>query len=194
MTAQSLDRLPWLLSRAAGLTALGVMVVVVILGLLSAGKVWARIGRPRWKAKAIAWHQPLAWTGLGAIILHVSLLYFDPWLKPGIRGLLAPFTLHKLPTRWWAELGTVSLLLIVMTIISFYARRSMKDIPGGWKTVHKLGWLAGTFILLHALGSGTELAHGWPRTVVLGIAGLLAIVFGLRLALGRKTASAASRT
>lgn len=176
-----IERLPWLLSRAAGLTALTVMIIVVLLGLLSAGKVWARLGHPGWKKRAIAWHIPLAWVGLSAVVLHVGLLYFDPWLKPGLSGLLAPFTIHKLSSRWWVTLGAVALWTIVIVILSFYRRRQIGFVPGGWKTIHRLGWLSGLLIILHSLGSGTELQSGWARWVVLGLALNLFVVWMIRI-------------
>jgi hypothetical protein len=184
------DRLPWLISRGAGLTALVIMMIVVLLGLMSAGRVWSMLGRPQWKAKAIAWHRPLAWTGLTAVLIHVGLLYFDPWLKPGVQGLMAPFTLHRLPTRWWVEMGALALWASVFTLLSFYARRSLRDMPGGWKGVHRLGWLAGTLILVHAMGSGTDLKHGWPRDAMIVLISVVALTFFMRLRLAKASPTA----
>jgi len=175
------SRLAWTLSRAAGLTALAIMIVVVILGLLSAGRVWARLGHPEWKKRAIAWHRPLAWVGLCSVILHVGLLYFDPWLKPGLKGLLLPFTMHKLSSRWWVTLGWLALWTMGFVIASFYQRRKLKSVPGGWKALHRLGWITGVLIIVHALGSGTDLKSGWPRDIVLTFALGSTVLFLVRL-------------
>jgi hypothetical protein len=93
----------WLASRSAGIVAIVLVTVAVIAGLLLGGRMTRRPGMAK-VVKTV--HEQAALTGLVAIAVHALTLVADPWLKPGVVGVLVPFTMDYRPV--WTGLGVVA--------------------------------------------------------------------------------------
>ena len=87
MTAAAGLPVAWLVARAAGLVAFGLLTLSVWLGLGMSTKLLG----PRRQKSLFGWHQTLAWTGLSMLGLHLGAVLLDPTLHFGIPAVLVPF-------------------------------------------------------------------------------------------------------
>lgn len=150
----------WLVSRASGLVALGLISVSVLLGLTMANKLLRRPGLNRKLARL---HEHLALVGLGAIAVHGLSLLGDRWLHPGVSGLVVPFAMTYRPL--FTGLGVISAYLAALLGLSFYARRAIG--ARLWRRLHRatvLVWLLG---VVHTLGAGSDASTPWLRMTML---------------------------
>ena len=139
----------WMLARAAGLVAFGLLTLSVWLGLAMSTKL---IGPRRQKA-LFGWHQTLAWTGLSMLVLHAGALLFDPTLHFGLPSVLVPFAAPWRPVAVAA--GVLAGWLTLMLAVSFRLRRWIGQ--KGWRRLHYASFAAFVLALGHALTSGTDL-------------------------------------
>ena len=77
----------WLIARAAGLTAFGLLTLSVWLGLAMSTRL---LGPKRQKA-LLGLHRTLVWTGLSMVGLHVVALMLDPVMHFNLLSVLVPF-------------------------------------------------------------------------------------------------------
>jgi methionine sulfoxide reductase heme-binding subunit len=153
----------WLASRAAGIVAFVFVAVAVVLGLYMAGN----LGRGRgYKRVMVKLHEHVAVAALVAIGLHGVLLLGDRWLRPGLSGILVPFTMGYRPL--WTGLGIVAGYLAALLGLTFYARRRLG--AARWRRAHRL--IAVVYVLgaVHALTAGTDGAGLWLRGIVVASA------------------------
>src|SRR5581483_4841692 len=76
----------WLIARAAGLVAFGLLTLSVWLGLAMSSRLL-----PAKRTKTLlGLHRTLAWTGLSMLVLHVGALLFDPFLHFNVLSVLVP--------------------------------------------------------------------------------------------------------
>jgi hypothetical protein len=92
----------WLASRSAGIVAYLLLSAVVLAGLAMA----LRLGSTGVRRSLRAVHEQLALLALGATAAHGLVLLGDPWLKPGLSGLLVPFASSYRP--FWTGLGVLT--------------------------------------------------------------------------------------
>jgi sulfoxide reductase heme-binding subunit YedZ len=149
----------WLTSRAAGVVALVLVSASIVLGLAMA----ARILPPRLRIRARDAHERIAVAALVAIGLHGVLLLPDPWLRPGLAGVLVPFASPYRPL--WTGLGVLAGYLAVALGASFYVRRRLGS--GRWRRLHRLTPLVYPLVVAHVLGAGTDGASAWLEVVLL---------------------------
>jgi hypothetical protein len=162
MTAAAGLPVAWLVARAAGLVAFGILTLSTWLGL----GMSTRLLGPRYQARLLGWHRTLAWTGLAAVGLHVGALLLDPMMGFGLGSVLVPFASHWRPAAVAA--GVVTGWLMLMLVVSFRMRKWIGQ--RGWRRLHYASFGAFVLALVHALTSGTDLA---------GVGGpILAVVAG----------------
>jgi predicted ferric reductase len=152
----------WLLARAAGLVAFGVLTLSVWLGL----GMSARIGAPRYRARLLGWHRTLAWAGLWLVGLHAAALLADPTLHFAPAAVLVPFAAPWRPAAVAA--GVVAGWLSLALAASFRLRNVIGQ--RGWRRLHYASFLAFALALCHALASGTDLA-GLGGPIAAAVAG-----------------------
>jgi methionine sulfoxide reductase heme-binding subunit len=133
----------WLVVRAAGLVAFGLLTLSVWLGLAMSTKLLP----PRWSKQLLGLHRTLAWTGLSFIALHVVALLFDPMVNAALVARLA------VPLAAGVLAGWLSLMLAV----SFRLRKWIGQ--KGWRRLHYASFLAFALSLGHSLLAGSDL-HG----------------------------------
>jgi len=86
MTATAGMPVAWLVARAAGLVAFGLLTVSVWLGLAMS----TRLLSPRRQKTLLGWHQTLVWTAVGMFALHGVALMLDPTLGFRFLAVLVP--------------------------------------------------------------------------------------------------------
>ncbi len=172
----------WLASRSAGVVALILVAVSVIIGLTLATGLG---GPPARRRALVAVHEHTALTGLVAIALHGALLLGDPWLRPGLAGIAVPFVIRYRPL--FTGLGILGGYAAALLGLTFYARRRIG--AKRWRNLHRATPVVYVLGLIHTAGAGTDAGTPWLRAVM--FAGLvpIAALLGLRLS-GRRRAPA----
>ena len=141
----------WLVARAAGLVAFGLLTLSVWLGLAMS----TRLLQPKRQKVLLGLHRTLVWTGLAMLGLHVVAVLFDPFLHFGVAAALVPFAAPWKPGAIAA--GVVAGWLSLMLAVSFRLRKLIGQ--RGWRRLHYASFAAFALALGHALLVGTDL-HG----------------------------------
>jgi sulfoxide reductase heme-binding subunit YedZ len=177
----------WLASRAAGIVAFVLIASSVILGLYMANGLGRRPGLKRTLLKV---HEQLALTALAAIGAHGLLLLGDKWLKPGLPGILIPFTMPYRPL--FTGLGILGGYLALVLGPTYYLRRRIGT--RRWRFTHRAIAIVYVLGLVHALGGGTDGASAWFRTLAVLTAAPIGALLAMRYLRPKSRAAPAART
>lgn len=158
----------WLVSRAAGIVALVLISLSVVMGLAMATKV---VRRPGLKRVVNKLHEHVALTALMALAVHGLSLIGDPWLNPGWRGITVPFAMSYRPL--FTGLGIIGGYTAVVLGPSFYLRRRIG--PRRWRKLHSLIVIAWLLSAVHTIGAGSDGQKLWLDAVV--VAPVVPIVY-----------------
>jgi sulfoxide reductase heme-binding subunit YedZ len=172
----------WLASRAAGIVGFIALGLVAVLGLVSALKLVS----PATAARLRPFHERLAVTGLAAIAVHGLLLLADPWLHPGVTGILIPFTMGYRPL--WTGLGIIAFYALAAFGLSFYQRKRIG--ARRWRSAHRFASIAFVLGGVHALFAGTDARSPLLLGTILGFFAIVALL-GAARALGLPAKKAA---
>ena len=162
----------WLASRAAGIVGFIALGLVAVLGLVSALKLVS----PATAARLRPFHERLALTGLGAIAVHGLLLLLDPWLHPGVTGILIPFTMGYRPL--WTGLGIIAFYALAAFGLSFYQRKRIG--ARRWRSAHRFASIAFVLGGVHAFFAGTDARSPLLMGIILGFFALVAVLGAAR--------------
>jgi methionine sulfoxide reductase heme-binding subunit len=168
-----LDYAWWLASRSAGIVAYLLLSAAVLAGLAMA----LRLGSPRLRRSLRALHEQLALVALGATAAHGLLLLADPWLRPGIAGLLVPFASSYRPI--WTGLGVLAAYLAAALSLTYYVRGRVG--ARRWRRAHRLIPVAWALAAVHVVGAGTDAGSLWLQVPVALSAALVVALLGERV-------------
>jgi methionine sulfoxide reductase heme-binding subunit len=169
----------WLLARASGLTAYGLLTASVLAGLVLKSRPFGRALRP---APTMDVHRFLAFLGLGMLGLHGATLLLDRTLHMPLAGLLVP---GVSPYRTAAvAAGVVAAELMALIYVSFAVRRWIG--ARTWRRLHWATYLVFLLATVHGLASGTDSQQPWAHGLYLGAVGAVAFATAWRT-LGRPT-------
>jgi sulfoxide reductase heme-binding subunit YedZ len=169
------DAALWALGRGAGVVALVMFTVALVLGIA------ARSGRPlpglgRFGTSDL--HRTAAMTGTGLVAVHLGSLLFDPYAQLRLVDLALPFLASFRPL--WLGLGTLAVdTLVVVTAVSLLRHRVG---PRAFRLVHWATYALWPIALLHSLGSGTDAGAIWFRTLAAVCVAAVLAALGWRLA------------
>lgn len=161
----------WLIARAAGLVALGLLTMSVTLGLAMSTKLLS----PKRQKGLFEVHQALIWTALAMLVLHAGALVLDPVMHFGVLNVLVPGMAPWRPVTVAA--GIVAGWLMLALALSFRIRRRIGQ--RRWRLFHYGSFGAFAIALWHGLTAGTDL-KGTPGLVI--AAGFAAPVLWLTFA------------
>jgi sulfoxide reductase heme-binding subunit YedZ len=164
----------WLASRASGVVALILVTVSVLIGLTMASKLVRRRGVGPALARV---HEQTTLAGLVAIAVHGITLLGDPWLHPGVKGVLVPFTMGYKPL--FTGMGIVAGYLAALLGLTFYLRRRIG--PKLWRKAHRATVLVWALGVAHTLGAGTDAGSAWLREFVVITAVPIVAMFAVRM-------------
>lgn len=150
----------WLVSRAAGVIALLLVSLSVLIGLAMANKLVRRPGLKRSVARA---HEHIALTALAALGAHGLALLGDTWLRPGWRGIALPFAMSYRPL--FTGVGIIGGYLMLLLGPSFYLRRRIG--ARRWRKVHTTIAVAWLLSAVHTLGAGSDAHKLWLQAIVI---------------------------
>jgi methionine sulfoxide reductase heme-binding subunit len=152
--------LAWLIARASGLVAFGLLTLSMWLGLAMS----TRLLGPRRQKALFGWHRTLVWTALSMVGLHMAAVLADPVLHFGLPAVLVPFAASWKPVGVAA--GVIGGWLALALAASFRAKKWLGH--RGWRRLHYASFAAFALFLGHALAVGTDLKGlGGPILVAL---------------------------
>jgi sulfoxide reductase heme-binding subunit YedZ len=184
MSTNPVDHAWWLASRSAGVVAFLLLTASVLIGLAMA----LRVAPPRMRPALRAGHERIALAALGGIAAHGLLLLGDPWLHPGLAGILVPFAL---PYRGvWTGLGVAAGYLAAGLSLSYYARARLG--ARRWRKAHRFIPVAWAMSVAHVLGSGSDAGAAWLLAPTLLAAAAVVAMLAYRLARPRRIPRPAS--
>jgi sulfoxide reductase heme-binding subunit YedZ len=142
----------WIVSRAAGTTAIVLASLAVGYGLVMGGRLVKGGGPDR---RSI--HEILSLSTMVAIAIHGLALVGDTWLHPSVVDVTIPFlgSYRTLPT----SIGIIAGWGMIILGLSYYARKRIGITR--WKVIHRftaLAWLMG---LVHTFVEGTDAGKLW---------------------------------
>jgi sulfoxide reductase heme-binding subunit YedZ len=152
-TRDPLDYGWWLASRSAGIVAYLLLSLAVVMGLAMA----LRLGGPRVRVGLRVVHERIALLALGAVAAHGLFLLGDQWLKPGVLGVLVPFTMGYRP--FWTGIGVVAGYLVAVLSLTYYLRRRIG--ARRWRLAHRFIPIAWALAAVHVIGAGTDAVSLW---------------------------------
>lgn len=159
MRVDPLPYLWWLVSRAAGIVALGLVCLAVLIGLAMSTR---SLSSPRMKRALLRLHEHVAIVGLVAISTHGLALLGDRWLRPGLAGVAVPFAMSYRPP--FTGLGIVTGYLAALLGLSFYLRRRIG--ARLWRRMHRATVVVWVLGVAHTLGAGSDASTPWMRAFV----------------------------
>jgi sulfoxide reductase heme-binding subunit YedZ len=174
--------LVWVFARSAGTAALVALVLSVLSGmaLRSGALAWLSHNRA---VQQLHYVTSVVWVPLA--VAHVIALMLDPYSRIGFVDVIVPFLV---PYGSFAiGLGTVSLELIIVVLVSTWMRSSLS--PQGWLAIHRLSYVAIVAAFAHGLLAGTDFAQPLVSAVVWLTASMVIVVGFRRL----KTSRAAQK-
>lgn len=151
----------WIVARAAGLVAFGLLTLAVWLGLAMSTRLLA----PQKQKMLLGWHQTLLWAGLGMVALHGIALLLDPTLHFGVQVVFVPGASPWRPLAVAA--GVVTAWLMLTLALSFRVRRRIGQRQ--WRLLHYAGFIGFACGLGHLLAAGTDV-RGTTGLVVAAVA------------------------
>lgn len=171
------DQALWDAGRATGVTALVIFTATMVLGIVArSGRSALGIGR----FGVSELHRTLALTGVGLLICHVLTLLFDPYAQLRLVDLVVPFGGSYRPL--WLGLGTVSLDLLAVTVVSSLLRHRIG--PRAFKVLHSLTYVLWPTAFAHALGNGTDAGSVWLNSLAFACLSAVVLAVGWRLSRG----------
>jgi methionine sulfoxide reductase heme-binding subunit len=176
----------WLLARASGLTAYGLLTASVLAGLVLKSKPLGRALKP---APTTDVHRFLALLGLGMLVLHGGTLLLDRTLHLSLAGLFVPGASPYRPAA--VATGVVAAELMALIYASFLVRRRIG--ARNWRRLHWATYLVFLLATVHGFASGTDSVQPWAHDVYLGAVGAVAFATAWRT-LGRPTRPAPERS
>lgn len=176
----------WLLARASGLTAYGLLTASVLAGLTLKARPFGRSLRP---APTTDVHRFLALLGLGMLTLHGLALVLDHTLHMPLAGLVVPGASPYRPAAVAA--GVVGAELMALIYVSFLLRPKIG--ARNWRRLHWATYLVFILATVHGVASGTDSTQPWAHDVYLAAVGAVAFATAWR-ALGRRTQPATQRS
>ncbi len=169
MTATALP-ITWLIARAAGLVAFGLLTLSVWLGLAMSN----RLLPPKRTKTLLGLHRTLAWTGLSMLVLHAGALLFDPFLHFNVLSVLIPGAAVWKPGT--VAMGVVAGWLSLALVASFKAKKWIGQ--KGWRRLHYASFGAFALSVGHALTAGSDLhGVGGPVLAALAVGPTLFLLF-----------------
>jgi methionine sulfoxide reductase heme-binding subunit len=163
MTEEQWPDALWYVARGAGVVALVLLTVAIVLGIV------ARSGRPAAGLPRFAVTLVHRNTSLLAVVLlavHAVILRLDPYAHLATLDLVVPFRADD--GSAWLAFGTVASDLVVAVVVTSLLRHRIGR--RGWRAVHWLAYAAWPVALLHGLGTGSDAGQLWVRGTAAGCA------------------------
>ena len=149
-------RLPWYVSRSAGITAYALLSASTLLGLAISTRVMdRRAARPA----LFALHEHCSWLALAAVALHAGVLLIDTYLPFTPLGVLVPFMAPYRPLS--VALGVTAMYLAIVLTVSFYIKPWLGH--RAWRAIHYGSFAVYGLVTLHGILAGNSTGEAWMQ-------------------------------
>jgi methionine sulfoxide reductase heme-binding subunit len=156
----------WILARASGVAAYGLLTLAVLAGLTLRSRPSGRLRAP----DVLELHKTLALTALAALALHGTALVLDTTVKVTVPALVVPGLVAYRPAA--VAVGVVAAWLLVAVTASFWLRRRIGH--RAWRSLHWLTYALFVGATYHGLVSGTDTGRPWLDGLYLAAVGAVA--------------------
>jgi methionine sulfoxide reductase heme-binding subunit len=157
----------WILARASGLTAYGLLVCSALAGLVLKSRPLGTRVKP---AAVTDLHRFLALLALLAVGVHGLALLNDTSVRIDLLGLVVPGRIPYRPV--WTGAGVVAAELALVVYVSFPLRKRIG--VATWRRLHWLTYAVFAAATLHGLLAGSDSGAPWARALYLGALGSVA--------------------
>jgi sulfoxide reductase heme-binding subunit YedZ len=182
---QTLDHAWWLASRSAGIVAYLLLSASVVLGLAMA----LRIAPPQVTPQLRVFHERVALVSLGALAAHGLLLLGDGFLRPGLSGIIVPFSMSYRPA--WTGIGILAGYVTAGLSLTYYARQRIG--ARRWRAAHRLIPVAWAMAVVHVIGAGSDAGSLWLQAPLALTLSAALTLLGYRVLDGRPVHGATPR-
>jgi sulfoxide reductase heme-binding subunit YedZ len=149
----------WYATRASGYTALLLLSLCVVLGILTSSRQ-SRREWPRFVVQSV--HRNVALMAGVFLVVHIVTSVIDPFAKLTFVDAFVPFIATYRPL--WLGLGVVAFeLLIAITATSVMRHRLGWR---SWRFVHLFAYACWPAAVIHGLGTGTDSKSFWALLLV----------------------------
>jgi sulfoxide reductase heme-binding subunit YedZ len=161
------DLFLWEVARASGLAAYAAICIAVLTGLAPRTQLLSFLATNR---AVRALHDFTPWIVIPAVITHIVALIFDATAQVGALDVFVPFLMSY--GQLAIGLGTISLDLLVIVLITTWLRKRMSN--DVWQWFHRVSYVGFVTMFLHAMLSGTDLtspviaALSWASAIGIG--------------------------
>jgi sulfoxide reductase heme-binding subunit YedZ len=176
---------PWYVIRAAGFTAAGLIVLLMLSGIGQVTGLTYRFIEP---IKAWMIHKALAIALCVAIAIHGGFLLIDHYVRFSLQDIFVPFLSHynNNTQLLGLPLGDVAVALGILAMygVAIIVASSLGWIDtkkGAWKKLHYLSYAVALFVFLHALYAGSDLQYGVFRAAWIFLGLLVGVAVIARL-------------
>lgn len=174
---------PWYFARATGLLAFILLTCGAVFGLVMSSRIFQRIVSG---ALAYELHRTLSFVALGAVLLHVSSLFFDGFLKIHFLEAFVPGVLKR---DYSSALGYDMTVAVALGIAAFYfivfllmtAEFRAKLPQGVWRRIHYVSFIAYMLFVAHGFMAGTDSTETWVRVMYAASLSLIALLVLIRV-------------
>jgi predicted ferric reductase len=178
----SAAHIAWYTVRASGYTALVLLTLSMVLGLLLSLNV--RSARwPRFLTNDL--HGFTTLVALVFVAIHMAATVLDPFMHFGLAGALVPFASGYRPIGMAAGIVAAYLMLAVWITSRLQRRIGW----GTWRILHYAVFAIYALSVAHTLVAGEDASTAWGRWIVIASVVLVAALTALR-ALGARAAPA----
>ena len=146
------------LSSFAGLTAMVLLSLNVVLGILVSRNYNPARRWPRRKIPVFRIHNWTAYTALAVVLLHPTLLLFAEKPRFGPGDILFP--INSPGQSLYNTLGAVTLYCVLLVVITSYFRSRLGSRP--WKKIHFTAYFAAAVLFVHGTLIDPELKNRPP--------------------------------
>jgi predicted ferric reductase len=175
---------PWYLTRASGITAAVLLVVIMLSGMgFITGHTFAFLE----PINAWATHRAMG-IALGVSVgVHMISLLFDHFLPFSVSQILIPFASKYKPVNFghvhlgslYVAFGVLAFYLLITVVITSLLLIDKKTKL--WKLVHLMSYLVILFVFVHAVKIGTDLSHGLFKYIWIGAGMVIVAMLLVRL-------------
>ncbi|HYK97179.1 MAG TPA: ferric reductase-like transmembrane domain-containing protein [Candidatus Acidoferrales bacterium] len=172
-----MDLITWEIGRITGLASYAALCISIVSGLALRTSVLDFLAKNR---ALRALHDWTLWLWIPLGVAHVGALFIDQTARLELIDLVVPFQTDYGQVA--IGLGTISLDLFVIIVVTSWLRRRMNNTL--WTWIHRTSYIAFLALFLHAYLGGTDFdspivsAISWSAAAGLGLFAVSRIFFG----------------
>jgi sulfoxide reductase heme-binding subunit YedZ len=144
----------WYLTRATGITALILLTLSVVLGVIDVER-YTTTRTPRFVIDGV--HRTASLLAVAFLVVHIVTAALDSFASIPLIDAVVPFVGSYRPL--WLGLGAASFDLLLAIVITSLARRRLGYRT--WRATHWLAYASWPVALLHSLGTGSDIKTTW---------------------------------